>query len=191
MPSRGPSSSTREVLLLDEPLSNLDTSLRDIVRVEVREIQKSLGITTIYVTHDQVEALSISDKVVVLRAGKIMAVGTPREIYTRPRNEFIASFVGKANMLSGTITSMAGMPTTRSGESLVIVETKFGEVRCHLHGAVQVKEGDRAIVTIKPENVILSADGQQARRRTRSRGGWSSLHTWAASRRSSSRSGAR
>ena len=90
-----------EVLLLDEPLSNLDTSLRDIVRVELREIQKSLGITTIYVTHDQVEALSISDKVVVLRAGKVMAVGTPREIYTRPPNEFIASFVGKANMLPG------------------------------------------------------------------------------------------
>jgi len=152
-----------ELLLLDEPLSNLDTSLRDIVRVEVREIQKSLGITTIYVTHDQVEALSISDKVVVLSAGKIMGVGTPREIYTRPRNEFIASFVGKANMLSGTITSMPGMPNSRSGESLAIVETKFGEVRCHLHGAVQVQEGDKAIVTIKPENVIVSADGQQAR----------------------------
>jgi iron(III) transport system ATP-binding protein len=150
-----------ELLLLDEPLSNLDTSLRDIVRVEVREIQKSLGITTIYVTHDQVEALSISDKVVVLSAGKIMGVGTPREIYTRPQNEFIASFVGKANMLSGTITSMPGTPIARSGESLVIVETKVGEVRCHLHGAVQVKEGDKAMVTIKPENVVVSADGRQ------------------------------
>jgi iron(III) transport system ATP-binding protein len=150
------------VLLLDEPLSNLDASLRDIVRVEVREIQRSLGITTIYVTHDQVEALSISDKVVVLRAGRIMAVGTPREIYTRPPNEFIASFVGKANLMRGTITSMQGTPSSRSGESLVIVETKFGEVRCHLHGAVRVKEGDKALVTIKPENVILSADGKQA-----------------------------
>jgi iron(III) transport system ATP-binding protein len=149
-----------ELLLLDEPLSNLDTSLRDIVRVEVREIQKSLGITTIYVTHDQVEALSISDKVVVLKAGKIMAVGTPREIYTRPRNEFIASFVGKANMLRGRISAMPGLPTARSGESLVIVETKLGEVRCHLHGAVEVKEGDKALVTIKPENVLVSSDGQ-------------------------------
>jgi iron(III) transport system ATP-binding protein len=149
-----------EVLLLDEPLSNLDTSLRDIVRVELREIQRSLGITTIYVTHDQIEALSISDKVVVLRAGKVMAVGTPKEIYTRPHNEFIASFVGKANILPGTIASIPGMPTARPGEGLAIVETKFGKMRCHLHGVVQVKEGDEALVTIKPENVVVSADGQ-------------------------------
>jgi iron(III) transport system ATP-binding protein len=151
-----------EVLLLDEPLSNLDANLRDVVRVEVREIQRSLGITTIYVTHDQVEALSISDKVVVLRAGKIMAVGTPREIYTRPPNEFVASFVGKANLLSGTIALMTDLPTARSGESLVIVETDFGKVRCHLHGAGGLKQGDKALVTIKPENVLLSAEGLQA-----------------------------
>jgi len=148
-----------EVLLLDEPLSNLDASLRDIVRVEVREIQRSLGITTIYVTHDQVEALSISDKVVVLRAGKIMAVGTPKEIYTRPPNEFIASFVGKANMLQGKITSMSGTSSARPGEGLVIVETKFGEVRCHLHDSTQIREGEKTLVTIKPENVTISTNG--------------------------------
>ena len=151
-----------QVLLLDEPLSNLDASLRDIVRVEVREIQRSLGITTIYVTHDQTEALSISDKVVVLRAGRVMAVGTPKEIYTRPPNEFIASFVGKANMLQGKVASMPGVPTARSGESLVLVETGLGEVRCHLHGAVQAKEGDEVLFTIKPENVIIYAAGRQA-----------------------------
>jgi len=150
-----------EVLLLDEPLSNLDASLRDIVRVELREIQRKLGITTIYVTHDQVEALSISDKVVVLRAGKEMAVGTPREIYTRPPNEFIASFVGKANILQGEIVSMPRLPTARPGEELVIVETKFGRVRCHVHGAGRFKEGDRAFFTIKPENVVVSADGHR------------------------------
>ncbi len=149
-----------EVLLLDEPLSNLDTSLRDIVRVELREIQRSLGITTIYVTHDQIEALSISDKVVVLRAGKVMAVGTPKEIYTRPHNEFIASFVGKANILPGTIASIPGTPTVRPGEGLAVVETKFGKMRCHLHGVVRVKEGDEVLVTIKPENVIVSGGGQ-------------------------------
>jgi len=150
-----------EVLLLDEPLSNLDASLRDVVRVELREIQQSLGITTIYVTHDQVEALSISDKVVVLRAGKIMAVGSPKEIYTRPPNEFIASFVGKANILAGTIASIPGTPTARSGESRVVVETKFGNVNCHIHGAPQMKEGDKALIMIKPENVVVSGDGQQ------------------------------
>ncbi len=148
-----------DVLLLDEPLSNLDASLRDIVRLEVREIQRSLRITTIYVTHDQVEALSISDKVVVLQSGKIMGVGTPREIYTRPPNEFVASFVGKANMLPGKIVSLPGTPTARSGESLAIVETKFGKVRCHLHSLVQAKEGDETVITIKPENVLLSPNG--------------------------------
>ncbi len=151
-----------EVLLLDEPLSNLDASLRDIVRVELREIQKSLGITTIYVTHDQIEALSISDKVVVLRAGKIMAVGKPREIYSRPSNEFVASFVGKANILPGTITSIPGTPTARPGEELVIVETSFGKVKCHLHGAVQLHEGDKVQVTIKPENVMISGKGRES-----------------------------
>ena len=151
-----------EVLLLDEPLSNLDTNLRDVVRVEVRQIQRSLGITTIYVTHDQVEALSISDKVVVLRDGKVMAVGTPREIYTRPPNEFVASFVGKANLMPGTIIQMTDLPTARTGESLVIVETKFGKVRCHLHSAVEMKQGDEALVTIKPENVLVSPGGGQA-----------------------------
>jgi iron(III) transport system ATP-binding protein len=144
-----------EVLLLDEPLSNLDTSLRDIVRVEVRQIQRSLGITTIYVTHDQVEALSISDKMVVLKAGRVMAVGTPREIYTRPPNEFVASFVGKANMLRGRVTSMPGKPTVRPGEELAVVETGVGAIRCHVHGASRVNEGDEAIVTIKPENVVI------------------------------------
>jgi iron(III) transport system ATP-binding protein len=149
-----------EVLLLDEPLSNLDASLRDIVRVEVKQIQRLLGITTIYVTHDQVEALSISDKVVVLRAGKVMAVGTPKEIYTRPPNQFIASFVGKANMLPGRITSIPGAPATRPGESLAVVETRFGELRCHLHASGEMKEGDNVLVLIKPENVAFSADGQ-------------------------------
>ena len=93
--------------------------------------------------------------------GKIMAVGTPREIYTRPPNEFIASFVGKANMLPGTVTSMQGTPTARPGEGLVVVETKLGKVRCHLHGAAQVKEGDRVLITIKPENVVVSANGHK------------------------------
>ncbi len=151
-----------EVLLLDEPLSNLDASLRDVVRVEVREIQRSLGITTIYVTHDQVEALAMSDKLVVMSGGRMMAVGAPREIYTRPPNEFVASFVGKSNMIPGRVDSIPGLPTARTGESLVVVETGFGKVRCHLHGATDVKEGDSVLVTIKPENVLISAAGKDA-----------------------------
>ena len=97
-----------EVLLLDEPLSNLDANLRDVVRVEVREIQRSLGITTIYVTHDQVEALSISDKVVVLRTGKIMAVGTPKEIYTRPPTSSSHLSSARPTSCRATIVSVTG-----------------------------------------------------------------------------------
>jgi iron(III) transport system ATP-binding protein len=144
-----------EVLLLDEPLSNLDTSLRDIVRVELREIQRSLGITTIYVTHDQSEALSISDKVVVIRSGKVMAVGPPREIYSRPSNDFVASFVGKANLVPGKLARM--------DERLAVVSTAIGEVNCGLPEGTHVKQGDEVLVTIKPENVVIAAaEGQSA-----------------------------
>ncbi len=144
-----------EVLLLDEPLSNLDTSLRDIVRVEVRRIQRSLGITTIYVTHDQEEALSISDKVVVIRTGKVMAVGSPKEVYSRPSNDFVASFVGKANLIPGGIARLSG--------PVALVSTDVGEVSCELHqqDGAGLREGDQVVVSIKPENVLISAaDGQ-------------------------------
>ena len=148
-----------DVLLLDEPLSNLDTSLRDIVRVEVREIQRSLRITTIYVTHDQTEALSMSDKVVVMRAGKVMAVGPPEDIYKRPPNDFVASFVGKANMIPGTLGSMkAGYLPTRPDEELATIETAFGKAMCHIHGPTVLKERDKVLLLIKPENVEILSD---------------------------------
>lgn len=88
-------------LLLDEPLSNLDAKLRDEMRTQIREIQQQLGITTVFVTHDQVEALSMCDRIVVMRGGRIEQVGTPLEIYERPANQFVASFVGRTNRLSG------------------------------------------------------------------------------------------
>jgi iron(III) transport system ATP-binding protein len=141
-----------EVLLLDEPLSNLDTSLRDIVRLEVREIQRSLGITTIYVTHDQTEALSISDKVVVLQTGRVMAVGSPKEIYSRPPNDFVASFVGKSNLVRGKFERMDGR--------LAVVSTAVGDVSCGIVGTAQAKQGDEVLVSIKPENVLIAADAQ-------------------------------
>jgi iron(III) transport system ATP-binding protein len=143
-----------EVLLLDEPLSNLDTSLRDIVRLEVREIQRSLGITTIYVTHDQTEALSISDKVVVLQTGRVMAVGSPKEIYSRPPNDFVASFVGKSNLVRGKFERMDGR--------LAVVSTALGDVSCSIVETPQAKQGDEVLVSIKPENVLIAADAQGA-----------------------------
>ena len=90
---------TPRVLLFDEPLSNLDAKLRETVRMEIRAIQRRYKITTVYVTHDQEEALSISDRVVVMDGGRVVQTGTPEEIYKKPRNEFIAHFIGKSNVL--------------------------------------------------------------------------------------------
>src|ERR687885_785728 len=91
------------VLLLDEPLSNLDAKLREHMRTEVRELQRALGITTLYVTHDQAEALSMSNRIAVMERGRIMQEGTPREIYQRPATRFVADFVGNANFLEATV----------------------------------------------------------------------------------------
>ncbi|MBI2875188.1 MAG: ABC transporter ATP-binding protein [Firmicutes bacterium] len=96
------------VLLLDEPLSNLDAKLRIYMRDEIRSLQQRLGITAIYVTHDQQEALSLSDRVVVINRGRVEQVGTPQEIYQRPNTEFVATFVGTANFLQGSVLAQHG-----------------------------------------------------------------------------------
>ncbi len=94
-----------KVLLLDEPLSNLDAKVRQRLRVEIRRLQRRIGITTVYVTHDQEEALSMSDMVVVMNQGRVMQIGKPEEIYHQPANAFVADFLGVSNVLRGTITS--------------------------------------------------------------------------------------
>jgi iron(III) transport system ATP-binding protein len=96
------------VLLLDEPFSNLDAKLRERARAWVKELQRTLGLTTVFVTHDQDEALSMSDRVVVMNFGEIQQVGTPEEIYRRPANRFVAEFVGRVNLLSGTVAAWEG-----------------------------------------------------------------------------------
>ena len=93
------------VLLLDEPFSNLDAKLRERARAWVKELQRTLGLTTVFVTHDQDEALSMSDRVAVLSAGQVQQIGTPEEIYRRPANRFVAEFVGRVNLLSGTVAA--------------------------------------------------------------------------------------
>ncbi len=92
-----------KVLLMDEPLSNLDAKLREQMRTEIRRIQKRLGITSVYVTHDQVEAMTLSDRVVVMNAGRVEQVGSPSEIYRRPQTRFVADFIGRANFVEGTV----------------------------------------------------------------------------------------
>ncbi len=103
------------VLLLDEPLSNLDAKLRYSMRVELKRLLKDLEITTIFVTHDQVEALSISDFIAVMNAGKIVEMGPPAEIYSKPQNPFTVEFVGSVNVLRGTVSARAGLAQTELG----------------------------------------------------------------------------
>lgn len=108
------------ILLLDEPLSNLDAKLRDEMRTQIRDIQQELGITTVFVTHDQVEALSMCDRVVVMRGGAVEQVGTPHEIYEEPATSFVASFVGRTNRLKGI---REGKGAVRLGPELVRISS--------------------------------------------------------------------
>jgi ABC-type Fe3+/spermidine/putrescine transport system ATPase subunit len=137
-----------DVLLLDEPLSNLDAKLRVRVRTELKEIQQSLGKTTIFVTHDQEEALSLSDRVAIMNAGRIHQVGTPVEVYTRPAGRFVADFVGIANFVPGTVR--AATP-----EELVI-DSPLGILRTPRLG--EYAEGQRLTILFRPEAVRLSSE---------------------------------
>jgi iron(III) transport system ATP-binding protein len=135
-----------DVLLLDEPLSNLDAKIRVQVRGEIRTLQKEFGITTVYVTHDQEEALSLSDRVAVMRAGRVQQVAPPRELYERPVNRFVADFVGTNNFVAGVCREW--------NETILVVETAIGLV--HARPRATVKAGDRCVVAIRPENVAFT-----------------------------------
>ncbi len=141
-----------DVLLLDEPLSALDANLREDMRVELKRIQDQLGITTVFVTHDQSEALAMSDRVVVMRQGHIEQVGAPQEVYNRPASEFVASFLGNANILSCRVAEVAG------DEARIAVEG-LGELAVPLQGRRDIKGGDEARLVIKAEKLLLSEDG--------------------------------
>ena len=114
-----------KILLLDEPLSNLDAKLREQMRVELKLLQKRLGITTVYVTHDQSEALALSDEIVVFNFGKIIQRGTPQEIYRQPKSQFVADFIGSANFLKGKVKDV------RAAEHVAMVETRARPVPLH------------------------------------------------------------
>ena len=115
-----------EVLLLDEPLSNLDAKLREEVRVEIRQLQRRLGLTTVMVTHDQEEALSVADRLVVMENGEIQQIGTQRELYNSPRNQFVANFIGRTNFLSGEMNGPARFRTA-SGIEIAVAGSLSGE----------------------------------------------------------------
>jgi ABC-type Fe3+/spermidine/putrescine transport system ATPase subunit len=138
-----------KVLLLDEPLSNLDANLRVIMREEIRNIQARIQITTIFVTHDQYEAMSISDRLLVLNQGVIQQIGSPVDIYERPANEFIAGFVGYVNFLEGKVESI--YPETNTA----CVMTEFGRVDLD-HHQKEISVGEQVLLVIRPESVSLS-----------------------------------
>src|SRR5262249_1949155 len=136
-----------KVLLLDEPLSNLDAKLREEMRVELRQLVKRLNITTLYVTHDQVEALSMSDRVAVMANGQIVQEGPPRAIYTHPRQAFVANFVGRINFLEARVLA--------SGDSrVVMLETCVGELRCAAPD--DLGEATRVLAAVRPESIRVS-----------------------------------
>jgi iron(III) transport system ATP-binding protein len=140
------------VLLLDEPLSNLDAKLREQMRFEIKALQRRLGITTLYVTHDQSEALAISDRVAVMDLGRILDVGTPEEIYHRPKNRFTADFIGQANLLEGRIAEAGGGPAR--------ISTSLGDFFCPI--PPQSGPADRVLIFIRPENLRIIAPGEPA-----------------------------
>jgi iron(III) transport system ATP-binding protein len=139
------------LLLLDEPLSNLDALLREQMRVELRRLQQTLGITTIYVTHDQSEALAMSDKIAVMNNGEIVEVGSPKEIYYRPNSKFVATFIGKTNLIDGILTG--GVLPGEIGTAAI----SFGQIRCFC--ATEASAGDKVSIAIRPEDLVLAASG--------------------------------
>ena len=135
------------VLLLDEPLSNLDAKLRQKMRFELKRLQQELGITTVYVTHDQSEALALSHEIAVMNEGRIVQLGTPREIYDAPRNRFVADFVGTTNFLEGEIAASAG------DQGRYTVRTPVGEFSAQASGVLRA--GDPIVLSVRPEDIQL------------------------------------
>ena len=133
-----------EILLLDEPLSNLDAKLREEMRYEIKEITKKLKITVIYVTHDQIEAMTMSDRIVLINKGEVQQVAPPQEIYSKPKNMFVANFVGKVDFIKGKVEGSKILLDNSNNQTLPNKSLFKGNV----------------VVAIRPENAILSDDGE-------------------------------
>ncbi len=139
-----------KVLLFDEPLSNLDAKLRKGTREQIRRIQKELGITSLYVTHDQAEAMSISDRIAVMNAGRLQQLGTAEEIYARPANHFVADFIGEANFLTAQVLSSEGDK----------VRIRLLEVELEIPQGGEFAPGQQVDVVVRPEAVDLLPEGE-------------------------------
>ncbi|MDP2719680.1 MAG: ABC transporter ATP-binding protein [Dehalococcoidia bacterium] len=139
-----------DVMLLDEPLSNLDAKLREDMRLELREMLRRLDVTTLYVTHDQIEALAMSRTIAVMSDGKFIQVGPPRDIYAKPTCRFVADFIGSSNFFDGTVSE------TAEPGSFGKVETPQGILKAYMPEGSRV--GDKVIVCIRPENIEVSLE---------------------------------
>src|SRR5262249_37716060 len=135
-----------DILLLDEPLSNLDAKLRERMRTELKELQRRTGITFVYVTHDQAEALALSDQIAVIHSGRLQQFGSPDEVYTRPRNRVVADFMGHVNFLAGKMET-AGLVRLGGGEAIGLAAPST------------IAPGTPVEVAVRPEDVILGASG--------------------------------
>ena len=134
------------VLLLDEPLGALDKQLRQGMQIELRRIQREVGITTVFVTHDQEEALTLSDRIAIFDKGNVVQAGAPLEVYERPSNRFAAGFLGEANFLPGTVSAASG------GETRIALDLG-GNATCRAGG---LKVGDPALIALRPEKITLA-----------------------------------
>ena len=140
-----------EVLLMDEPLSNLDAKLRVEMRNAIKRIQQQVGITTLYVTHDQEEALAVSDRIAVMNGGVIQQIDTPKNIYQRPANLFVSTFIGLSNIMDGTVDMSQGGTRVRIGDYSVAMD--------NLDDAVF--QGQPVKVSVRPEEFIISRSSQE------------------------------
>ena len=138
-----------DVLLFDEPLSNLDAKLRVEMRTVIKNIQHNVGITTVYVTHDQEEAMAVSDRIAVMNAGVIQHVGTPKNIYQRPANLFVSTFIGRSNIINGKLS-------VENGKTMLVAPSGY---KAELHNVLdQYKKDQDVIMSIRPEELLLNRD---------------------------------
>jgi len=134
------------LLLLDEPLSNLDAKLRERMRFELKRLQRELKITTVYVTHDQSEALALSHQIGVMKDGRLQQIGSPRDIYEQPANQFVADFVGTTNFIEGTVQGLS--------PGCCVVRSEIGDIRVRTEHPLQ--DASRVVVSVRPEDVELT-----------------------------------
>ena len=145
-----------KVLLLDEPLSNLDAKLREELRFEIKSLVRRMGITSVYVTHDQAEAMVISDRVAVMDSGNVVQIGTAQEIYEEPANRFVADFIGTMNFMSGEVTEVSHDSQT------VYVRTDFSEkMLCRTNSISEITPGAKVYASIRPEDVEVFSEPPQ------------------------------